>query len=379
MKRKNVLLMMNNGKFLDGVADYAAAHGWRITLSPDGSLSRGWVCDGVLVSFARRGDDVAECTNSLMEHGTPVVALSCMLPSVRVPRVTVDFAGCGHAAARYLADRNYKSFVFCTSEMTYGAEMAYKSFLDELRRNGYGGNAALLVLDEQISEANAHDWRTVTDSVMGVLKSIKPPFGVYAFSDSAAIPVMDAAIEMGLSVPEDVGVMGTGDSSIFCENQDIPLTSINTNLKELAVIACESLDRLMNGEVLETQDVYVPVLGIFERASTGIPKVGNPVIEKAFAIMNRHLSEPLSLVSLANELGMTPGKLNRVFHDAGCTTPASQLRMLRIRKAKTILRTTDLTLGEIAEKTGFAHAAHFLNVFRDLVGETPTAWRDKWR
>lgn len=379
MKRKNVLLMMNNGKFLERVANYAAAHGWRIALSPDGSLPHGWVGDGAIVSFSRHGDDVAEYMDSLMDHATPVVALSCVFPSVRLPRVMVDFAGCGNIAARYLTDRNYKRFVFCTAEMTYGASIAYKSFSDELRRNGYGGKADLLVLGDMIPAEKMLDWKAVSDSVKDFIKCIQPPFGVYAFSDSAAVSVMDSAIEMGLSVPGDVGVMGTDDSSFFCENQDIPLTSINTNHRELAVAACESLDRLMKGETLEAQDVYVPTLGVFERASTWFPKVGNPVIEKAFAVMGRHLSEPLSLVSLANELGMSPSKLNRVFHDAGCATPASQLRMLRIRKAKTLLRTTDLTLGEIAEKTGFAHAAHFLNVFRDLVGETPTAWRDKWR
>jgi len=51
---------------------------------------------------------------------------------------------------------------------------------------------------------------------------------------------------------------------------------------------------------------------------------------------------------------------------------------MRIRKAKSLLRTTDFTLDHIARATGFAHAAHFLNVFRSTVGETPSTWRVKW-
>ena len=47
----------------------------------------------------------------------------------------------------------------------------------------------------------------------------------------------------------------------------------------------------------------------------------------------------------------------------------------RIEAAQKILETTELSIGSVAEQTGFASAAHFRRVFRETMGVGPLQYR----
>ena len=47
----------------------------------------------------------------------------------------------------------------------------------------------------------------------------------------------------------------------------------------------------------------------------------------------------------------------------------------RIRKAKELLRTTDLPIADIALQMGFCSHQHFSDMFARLVGTSPSLWR----
>jgi hypothetical protein len=48
---------------------------------------------------------------------------------------------------------------------------------------------------------------------------------------------------------------------------------------------------------------------------------------------------------------------------------------LRVAKAKQLLGTSDLPVASIAAQLGFSDQAHLTKVFRQIVGDTPAAWR----
>ena len=47
----------------------------------------------------------------------------------------------------------------------------------------------------------------------------------------------------------------------------------------------------------------------------------------------------------------------------------------RIEAAQKLLETTELSIGSVAEQTGFASAAHFRRVFRETMGVGPLQYR----
>ena len=55
--------------------------------------------------------------------------------------------------------------------------------------------------------------------------------------------------------------------------------------------------------------------------------------------------------------------------------PANYIRTIRLQKAKELLETTDLTVGEVVFKTGFQTLSHFTNIFQKQYGVLPSVFR----
>lgn len=57
--------------------------------------------------------------------------------------------------------------------------------------------------------------------------------------------------------------------------------------------------------------------------------------------------------------------------------PVELMRRLRLQQGRTLLLTTDKTISEIADDTGFSTPAYFTKCYRDAYGETPSEVRSK--
>jgi len=55
--------------------------------------------------------------------------------------------------------------------------------------------------------------------------------------------------------------------------------------------------------------------------------------------------------------------------------PANYIKIMRLQKAKELLETTDLTVGEVVFKTGFQTLSHFTHIFQKQYGILPSVFR----
>lgn len=53
------------------------------------------------------------------------------------------------------------------------------------------------------------------------------------------------------------------------------------------------------------------------------------------------------------------------------------IRGVRVERAKLLLTSTDLSVGEIAERLRFSSSSHFSDTFRRLTGMLPQAYRQE--
>ncbi|GAA4598163.1 hypothetical protein GCM10023194_74920 [Planotetraspora phitsanulokensis] len=94
--------------------------------------------------------------------------------------------------------------------------------------------------------------------------------------------------------------------------------------------------------------------------------------------MDRHYQAPLDLDELARVAGMSKFHLVRCFEAAYGETPIRYLTRRRIERAQDLLRSANLTVTEVCMMVGFASLGSFSSRFSLLVGESPTAYRDRW-
>ncbi len=369
-------MLANARKFLPYVSRYAAEHNWRLTLVNDGLCPLGWRGDGALVSFSRSKPQM-EYVRRLIDGGVPSVGMSFTEPSIKIPRVLADFAHSGRTAAKYLWSMGYRNFVFCTSERLSSADIAYNAFSKELRGRGHKGDVPWVVRNEVIPKSRRFDAERIAEALNKHVLSLPKPLGIWCMSDAAAAEAVEAAVQCQMSIPDSVGILGTNDDALRCENAEVPISSIHSDFRGMALRACAMLDRIMAGERVPAESEFVKGLGITERDSTGV-YTGDEVIRSALEWMKDNLSTAAGVQQLAEEIGVSESTLCRMFREKLHSTPAAELRSLRLKRAKSLLRTTDFPLGYIANASGFANAPHLVNIFRESEGETPAVWRRRW-
>jgi AraC family transcriptional regulator len=99
------------------------------------------------------------------------------------------------------------------------------------------------------------------------------------------------------------------------------------------------------------------------------------VSHAAVEYMRRHLDEHVTIEVLARQCGLGVTRFSSSFRDSTGFTPHRYLRKLRIERACELLRSTALTVGEVAEAVGFRGQSHFCTAFSAERGLTPSAYR----
>ena len=98
-------------------------------------------------------------------------------------------------------------------------------------------------------------------------------------------------------------------------------------------------------------------------------------LARVIEYMSVRLAEPLTMDALAREAGISVHHFSRRFREQTGFTPYDYLVRLRMEAAATFLRTSDLTIGEIAHACGYARPAAFAAAFLRHRGCSPTAYR----
>src|SRR6185369_964226 len=91
----------------------------------------------------------------------------------------------------------------------------------------------------------------------------------------------------------------------------------------------------------------------------------------------REYAQPLDVEALARGVNMSAGHLSRQFKLAYGESPYSYLMTRRIERAMALLRRGDMSVTEVCFAVGCSSLGTFSTRFSELVGMSPTAYRDQ--
>jgi YesN/AraC family two-component response regulator len=103
------------------------------------------------------------------------------------------------------------------------------------------------------------------------------------------------------------------------------------------------------------------------------------LIRQATACIQARYAEALTREDIADQVGISADYLTDCFRQELGITPMTYLRRYRIRQARELLETSDLSIIQVALEVGFSESAHFTRTFQREVGMTPRAYRDAKR
>lgn len=105
--------------------------------------------------------------------------------------------------------------------------------------------------------------------------------------------------------------------------------------------------------------------------------VSKPVNE-ALNYIYTYINERITIVEIAEHLELSEGYLSRLFKKEVGVSVSDYIRQQKIERAKNLLRHSDLSLVEIANRLAFSSQSHFIQVFKNSTGITPKSFREKF-
>lgn len=99
-------------------------------------------------------------------------------------------------------------------------------------------------------------------------------------------------------------------------------------------------------------------------------------VQQAMKYISTHLSSDLSLQRIAREVHLSPSHLVRLFRMRLNHSPHEYIMLMRMDRAKYLLKTTDLPVKAVAAEVGYKTESSFTGAFTDKIGIPPRRFRN---
>ena len=355
-------------EILAGVRRYADEAGWRTFLDPAAGDEGALPCDGIVSPDGRRhwkGHDL---------EALPVVLVSAQCwNGGGPPAVCPSHHRVGTLASEHLREQNYRSFAHAGYRSHMPSSEQEKGFIRSLRRRGQG-------LDSIVFLKGCHRWAkrgsiARRHKVLSEwLDGLRPPVGLFAGDPLMGHMVATAALEKGLRIPDDLGIVVAGNDPFFCESAECPLTSIDLRLDEVGFRAARLLERLMDGDVPPTRNVTVEPR-LVARRSTDRRFLDDPAVAEALAYIAGNCHRALTVPEVAEAAGIGRNQLMRRIKRVRERTVEQEIVLARLARGRDLLAEGSYSVEGVARACGFACAGSFSRAWRRYHGEPPSAAR----
>lgn len=359
-------------EMLAGIRSYVAAHGpWSTYLelraldSSPPTWLRNWDGDGILTRTF-----TAETAELVAATGLPAVELRSTNFTGDRPFVGCNNADIGSMVAEHFYERGYRHFAaYSLRSESFFSERA-RNFAEAVR--GLGGTCA--ELPEENPE-RVPDWEESQSRLIAWLTGLPKPIGIFAGNDQLGVRLLEACQTAGLSVPEEVAVVGAENEETLCSFATPPLSSVRFDGHAVGYAAARMLGDMMRRRGKRPDDLLVPPKGIVVRASSGELVIRDRLVARAVALIRADATRGLDVNELCAKLRASRSTLDRRMKAELRRSPKDEILRMRFQEVERLLRETTLTIEDIAEQTGFAHSHYLQAAFKQRVGMTPGQYR----
>jgi LacI family transcriptional regulator len=355
-------------ELVNGVSSFAAhRHDWEIIplhYSQEAALTK-------LVARQKVDGLIGEIISDrwlqgLMPSGQiPVINTSSQSHILSVPSVLPDDIAIGRLAAEHFLQRNFVSMCFAGMRGYAASTDRQTAFRACAQEHGID------VVELPYTRINApmKEWH---HDIMHMPK----PMGLFCVNDHIARRAIHVCKALDLAVPEDVAVIGIGNTTLDSFFAGIGISSIRLPFEEIGYQAARMLDMSLQGIDPQPKIVRVPPTGLTVRETTGTGAL-HTLVGRAINIIEANLSRPFSVEDLATEMHASRRILELRFRETLGRTPYEEITRQRMRKAQRLLSQSSLSISEIAIRCGYKEVSHFYSRFKALHDNTPPgAWRE---
>lgn len=374
-RQKRVLLVLGwyDYRLHRGIERYAQEHDWFLSanLAREKVIPWGWEGDGIL-AWLGAGDDLAD----FVKHARrPTVDFSFRRPQLRFPRMLEDHTHAAQLVAEHFLSRGFINFMFYSDSDNWSYEERGHGFIEALKKPGYP--CVWLRWHQSVAyRTGRQQWRRKRDWLAARLKQAPKPIGVFAANDEQALDVLESCESAGLTVPEEVAIVGAENYLLAPGAMHTPISSVDTNLETLGYRGATLLDELMSGKRPPKEPVRVPAAGLIARKSSDLLAVSHKGVARSLRFILEHSHEPISVKDLVAVAAMSRRGLHKAFLEHLGRTPGQELHRIRIERAKKLLGESSHKMEVLAGMCGYQSANSFCVAFKQSTKISPKQYRD---
>lgn len=305
---------------------------------------------------------------SYRRAGVPLVNIArtmsaAQLNQHRMHTVVPDDEAIGRLAFDYFFERRFRAFGFCGHPTASWSKLRRDAFVQACRAQGFPCTV-ISAIDQVPAE-----W----------IRSLPRPCAVLAGNDRYAWSAINQCRELAIAVPEEIAVLGVDNDTLLTEMVRPTLSSIDSGGERVGFDAGQMLDALLAGKRIAKRLVLVAPTGVVTRHSTDVLSIEDEVVAQAAKFIREHASEPVGVQDVLDDVMMSRRNLERRFQRVMQRSLHAEIIRVHLDRATRLLRETRFDIPTVATQSGFASHVRFSTVFREQIGQTPTAYRNRFR
>lgn len=297
----------------------------------------------------------------------PIVLQNTKSRSNIYSNLTGEYIRTGQMAAEYFRKKFFTSYAF------YGIKDVIWS-----TEKGRGFREEVLKEKSQYSQFE-EDARTVYDrqKLTEWLESLPKGTALFCCDDAHALTITETCKIAGISVPEDIAVLGVDGDDLICEISDPPISSIQLEVEHGGYETCRLLHQQILNKRREPFNVFISPSEIKERNSTRAFNISDPHIMSVVKYIDENYMCDIRMESIFKLVPLSRRSVEMRFKKATGMSIYQYLLNTRIEHFAYLLTTTDKPYIDLAYEVGFRDFANVTRTFRKYKGCTPLEHRKK--
>lgn len=221
---------------------------------------------GLIVSLANDSED-SDHFKEYAHFKIPIVFVDRKPEGFPSRAVAVDYFTASYLAISHLIDQGCKrvAFLGCFSPYVYQEKL--RGYLASLEAHGTSIDENLIIKRSVVGAKESYEW------VGRLFRLAEPPDAIFCDNDTLAVGVIQYATSHGISVPDELAVLGFNDDPIS-EMIEPTLSTIAHPALEMGRSAAHLLLYQSKGKEMNLQDIVLdPKLVVRKSTLKGVPRM----------------------------------------------------------------------------------------------------------
>ncbi len=137
-----------------------------------------------------------------------------------------------------------------------------------------------------------------------------------------------------------------------------------------------NLEELQDNEPQEVSIVEITLPNDYMNLTMASTNIRN-YFEQISIFVKDNITNPLTRQDIANHIHISPDYVSHIVRQVTGNSCKEYIKIEKMKYAKSLLETTDMPVGDIAEKCGFDSFAYFSKVYKSVYGVSPRNERKK--